>query len=79
MTTAHLGLLRLLYAVLSLSSLGIMLLWYFIFAQAVLATGRALRRQPYMQTRSQQLSYRFFVQQVKALQSTPTPFTSLSH
>lgn len=41
-----------------------MLLWYLIFVKATLATGRTLRQQPYMQTRSQQLSYRFFVQQV---------------
>jgi hypothetical protein len=60
----HLRALRLLYAACSLASLGLMLLWYLIFVKATLATGRTLRQQPYMQTRSQQLSYRFFVQQV---------------
>ncbi len=55
---------RRLYATVSFLTLVLLLLWYFLFLSAVVQTGRALRRQPYMRTRSQQLSYRFVSQEV---------------
>lgn len=58
------GFLRHLYLIVSLMALAFLAAWYLVVLQAVVRTGRALRRQPYMRTRSQQLSYRFVAQQV---------------
>ena len=62
--TTSLPALRKIYTLVSLGTLAIMLIWYLAFAREVVKTARALRKQPYMKSRSQQLSYRFVAQQV---------------
>lgn len=52
------------YLIVSLVALALLALWYALVLKAAVQTGRVLRRQPYMRTRSQQLSYRFVAQQV---------------
>lgn len=61
--TEHLPL-PILYIMASVVVAAINATWILWFASATINTGRALRQQSYMATRSQQLSYRFYVQQV---------------
>jgi len=58
---------RFYYAIISGVMFVIMTLWYLWVIRAAFTTGRALRLQPYMSTRSQQLSYRFCVQLISLM------------